>query len=95
MRASASFFCASVGAAAAEGVEAGGEVTSEAVKASRRETEGEEVAGSTLKVSAMQLTATSMDSASSGVRVPSVVDLVRKSQIARARRCLGVAWSLC
>lgn len=56
--------------------------------------DGEEVDGSTLKVSAMQFTATSMDSASSEERVPSVVDLVRKSQIASARRCFGVACGL-
>jgi hypothetical protein len=44
--------------------------------------------GSTLKDSAMQLTATSMESLSSAVRVPSVVEAERKSQMASARRCL-------
>lgn len=46
--------------------------------------------GSTLKASAMQLTATSMDSCSSAGRVPSVTEEDRKSQIASARRCLDV-----
>lgn len=46
--------------------------------------------GSTLKESAMQLMATSMESLSSAVRVPSVVEVVRKSQMASARRCLEV-----
>lgn len=50
-------------------------------------------AGSTLKDSAMQLTATSMESLSSAVRVPSVVEVERKSQMASARRCLGVCWA--
>lgn len=45
-------------------------------------------AGSTLKDSAMQLMATSMESLSSAVRVPSVDDVERKSQMASARRCL-------
>lgn len=47
-------------------------------------------AASTLKDSAMQLMATSMESLSSAVRVPSVVEVERKSQMASARRCLGV-----
>lgn len=46
--------------------------------------------GSILKDSAMQLTATSMDSWSSAGSVPSVTELVRKSQMASARRCLDV-----
>lgn len=50
-------------------------------------------AGSTLKDSAMQLTATSMESLSSAVRVPSVVEVERKSQMASARRCLGFCWA--
>ena len=40
-------------------------------------------AGSTWKVSAMQDVAISMDSASSGVRVPSLRDVWRKSIMAR------------
>lgn len=50
-------------------------------------------AGSTSKDSAMQLTATSMESLSSAVRVPSVVEVRRNSQMASARRCLGVCWA--
>lgn len=46
--------------------------------------------GSTLKDSAMQLTATSTLSLSSAVRVPSVVEVVRNSQMARASFCLEV-----
>jgi len=42
--------------------------------------------GSTWKVSAMQEVATSMDSLSSGVRVPSLREVERKSMMARARR---------
>lgn len=51
--------------------------------------------GSTLKDSEMQLMATSMESLSSLVRVPSEAAVVRKSQIASARRCLfvDVAWA--
>lgn len=49
--------------------------------------------GSTLKASAMQLTATSMESWSSAARVPSVTEVERKSQMASARRCLeGLAY---
>lgn len=48
----------------------------------------EESVGSTLNDSAMQLMATSMESLSSAVRVPSVVLVERKSQMASARRCL-------
>lgn len=44
--------------------------------------------GSTLKASAMQLTATSTESWSSAERVPSVTEVVKKSQMASARRCL-------
>jgi hypothetical protein len=44
--------------------------------------------GSTLKVSAMQDCAISMDSASSAVRVPSFRLEPRKSMMARARRFL-------
>jgi len=44
--------------------------------------------GSTWKVSAMQEVATSMDSASSGVRVPSLSEVERKSIMARVRRFL-------
>ena len=44
--------------------------------------------GSTWKVSAMQEWATSTDSASSGVRVPSFREVERKSIMARARRFL-------
>ena len=47
--------------------------------------------GSTLKDSEMQVVATSIESRSSSVRVPSVRDVVRKSIIERARRCLVVA----
>ena len=47
--------------------------------------------GSTLKDSLMQLAATSIDSRSSGVRVPSVREVLRKSIIESARRCLVVA----
>jgi hypothetical protein len=43
--------------------------------------------GSTLKDSAMQDWAISMDSASSGVRVPSLREVERNSMIERARRC--------
>lgn len=46
--------------------------------------------GSTLKDSAMQLTATSMDSWSSAGSVPSVTEVERKSQMASARRCFDV-----
>lgn len=46
--------------------------------------------GSTLKDSAMQLMATSMESWSSAGSVPSVTEVDRKSQIASARRCLDV-----
>jgi len=46
--------------------------------------------GSTLKASPMQLMATSIESFSSAWRVPSVSELERKSQMASARRCLGV-----
>lgn len=46
--------------------------------------------GSTLKDSAIQLTATSIDSWSSAGSVPSVTEVDRKSQIASARRCLDV-----
>lgn len=49
--------------------------------------------GSILKDSAMQLTATSMESRSSAVRVPSLVEAERKSQMASARRCLEVCWA--
>jgi hypothetical protein len=52
--------------------------------------EVERVEGSTLKESEMQFRATSMLSASSGERVPSLVEEERKSQMARARRCLVV-----
>jgi hypothetical protein len=51
--------------------------------------------GSTLKDSLMQLMAMSIESFSSAVRVPSVSEVERKSQMASARRCLGVvdeAW---
>ena len=51
--------------------------------------------GSTWKVSAMQDWATSMDSASSGVRVPSFREVERKSMIARARRFLESAVDAC
>ena len=47
--------------------------------------------GSTLKDSEMHDWATSMDSRSSSVRVPSVREVERKSIIASARRCLVVA----
>ena len=47
--------------------------------------------GSTLKDSEMQVQATSMESRSSSVRVPSVREVVRKSIIERARRCFVVA----
>ena len=47
--------------------------------------------GSTLKDSLMQLVATSMDSRSSEVSVPSVSEVLRKSIIDRARRCFVVA----
>ncbi len=51
-------------------------------------------AESTLKVSAMQEMATSMDSRSSSrCRVPSVREVVRKSMMARARRFL-VSWGV-
>lgn len=46
--------------------------------------------GSTLKDSPMQLMATSMLSLSSAERVPSVREVDRKSQMARARRCFVV-----
>jgi hypothetical protein len=46
--------------------------------------------GSTPKASEMQLIATSMLSLSSAWRVPSVSEVLRKSQIASARRCLDV-----
>lgn len=52
---------------------------------------GVESVGSTLKDSEMQVVATSMESRSSSVRVPSVREVVRKSIIDRARRCLVVA----
>ena len=42
--------------------------------------------GSTWKVSAMQEVATSMDSVSSEVRVPSLREVLRKSIMARASR---------
>lgn len=44
--------------------------------------------GSTLKASAMQLLAISMDSASSAGMVPSLAEVFRKSMMARARRFL-------
>ena len=44
--------------------------------------------GSTWKVSAMQEVATSMDSVSSEVRVPSLREVLRKSIMARASRFL-------
>ncbi len=44
--------------------------------------------GSTWKMSAMHVWATSIDSASSEVRVPSFIDVERKSMIARASRFL-------
>ena len=44
--------------------------------------------GSTLKASAMQDEATSTDSLSSAVRVPSLSDVVKKSIMAKARRFL-------
>ena len=44
--------------------------------------------GSTWKLSAMQDWATSMDSVSSGVSVPSLREVERKSMMARARRFL-------
>jgi hypothetical protein len=47
--------------------------------------------GSTLKHSEMQVCATSMDSRSSSVRVPSVREVFRKSIMESARRCLVVA----
>jgi hypothetical protein len=47
--------------------------------------------GSTLKDSEMHVVATSMESRSSSVRVPSVREVFRKSIIERARRCLVVA----
>lgn len=46
--------------------------------------------GSTLKLSAMQEVATSMDSASSALRVPSLREVFRKSIIASASRFLDV-----
>ena len=50
-------------------------------------------AGSTLNDSAMQLMATSTESLSSAaVRVPSDAEVLRKSQMASARRCLEVSW---
>ena len=52
---------------------------------------GVESVGSTLKDSEIQVVATSMESRSSSVRVPSVREVVRKSIIERARRCLVVA----
>lgn len=44
----------------------------------------------------MQFAAISMDSASSAVRVPSVTEVLRKSMMANARRCLvvWVAWRM-
>jgi len=47
--------------------------------------------GSTLKESEIQVQATSMDSRSSSVRVPSVREVVRKVIMERARRCFVVA----
>ena len=47
--------------------------------------------GSTLKESLMQELATSIDSRSSSVRVPSEREVLRKSMIERARRCFVVA----
>ncbi len=47
--------------------------------------------GSTLKDSEMQVVATSIESRSSSVSVPSVREVVRKSIIERARRCFVVA----
>lgn len=47
--------------------------------------------GSTLKDSEIQDCATSIDSRSSSERVPSVKEVLRKSMIASARRCLVVA----
>lgn len=44
-----------------------------------------------MKLSAMQLMATSMESASSEVSVPSVAEVLRKSMMERARFCL-VDW---
>ena len=52
---------------------------------------GVESVGSTLKDSEMQVVATSMESRSSSVRVPSVREVVKKSIIERARRCFVVA----
>ena len=46
--------------------------------------------GSTPKASPMQLMAMSTESFSSAWRVPSVSEVERKSQMASARRCLGV-----
>ena len=51
--------------------------------------------GSTWKVSAMHDCATSMLSASSGERVPSLRDVERKSIIARARRFLEGEVEVC
>lgn len=53
--------------------------------------------GSTLKDSLMQEVATSMLSRSSGVRVPSSREVLRKEIMERARRCLVVAilWNGC
>ena len=47
--------------------------------------------GSTLKDSLMQEVATSIDSRSSEVSVPSVREVLRKSIIERASRCFVVA----
>lgn len=52
---------------------------------------GVESVGSTLKDSEMQVVATSMESRSSSVNVPSVSEVLKKSIIDRARRCLVVA----
>ena len=47
--------------------------------------------GSTLKHSEMQEVATSIDSRSSSLRVPSVREVLKKSMMESARRCLVVA----